>query len=220
MSTEEVTGPENASALDSFFFDQALYGRYRLPMLIVFVTGVVWGVQPVAIYYALDVEVRDQIQNAIATDVMAHFLAPVVLWILFWLGFVVLGYYVAGARMRMGRLFKLTGWGMLPFVPIGLVRGAVKHVTYQGAELPIGVLMGQFPSEWEGYKAIVAEQAGDPLLVAATVGSCLFLILSAYVWVYAFKYSSDTEDRRDHLTVVAVPTLLYVAYVVVSAVPM
>jgi hypothetical protein len=102
---------------------------------------------------------------------------------------------------------------------MGLVRAAGRYIVFQGAELPIGVLMGRFPSEWEGYQALVAEHTGAPLLVAVDLGSCVFLLLSAYIWSYAFKYSTDTEDRRDIVTVIAVPTFLYVAYVVWYSVP-
>jgi len=219
MGVKEAIKPEDATGFDSFFFDQALYGRYRLPFAIAFVTGIVWAFQPVATYYALTPEAREQIQNAVATDWMIHFLVPFLLWILFWVGFVVLGYYLLGVRMQMGRLFKLTGWGIAPFAPAGMIRAAGKYLAYQGKDLPVGVLMGQFPSEWDGYHAVISETAGNTFLVASDFLGCAFVLLSAYIWLYAFKYSTDAESRREVAPAVAVPIVLYVAYVLLAALP-
>jgi hypothetical protein len=215
MGTGETrAGPRTETAVDSFFYDQALYGRYRLPTLIAFVTGIVWALQPVAIYYSMDVEARENIKNAIATDWMIHFITPAVFWILFWIAFVILGYYVVGARMRMGRLFKLTGWGIVSFSLMGIGRAAGKYFAYQSQEIPVGVLMGQFPSEWNGYNAMVAVTEGHPMIVGTNIASLVFMLVSAYIWFYAFKYSTDIKDRRDILIVVGIPILLYAAYVI------
>lgn len=204
---------EGSTTSDSFFRNQALYGRYRWPTLIALLTGFVWALQPVAIYYALEPGEGENIQNAIATDTMVHFLIPLFLWVFFWIAFVILGHF-SGARMRVGRLFKLTGWGMAPFALIGAVRALGKYYAYQGETLPIGVTIGRFPSEWRGYNELIAAVSGDQLLVAANVGSCIFLLLSGYIWLYTVRYSTNLEERRKIVIIVAVPTLLFVAYTI------
>lgn len=207
---------ERESATDSFFRDQALYGRYRLPTFIALLTGVVWALQPVALYYALDLEVRENIQNAVATDTMIHFLIPIGLWLYFWITFVVIAHF-RGARIKVGRLFKLIGWGMAPFALMGLVRAAGRYYAYQGAEIPVGVTVGRFPSEWNGYHELIGEVSGDPLLVGTTLGSLVFLLLSAYFWIPAVKYSTNLEDRKNILLVVGIPILLYALYTAVPS---
>lgn len=215
MSTEDQSAvPENVTGLDSFFAKQALFGKYRLPVLIALFTGFVWAIQPVAIYYTLEVNTRENIKNAVAVDWMVHFIIPLVFWVVFSALFVLVSYYVVSARMRVGRMFKLTGWGLFPFALIGLVRAAAKYFVFENAEIPTGVIMGRFPSEWDGYQALTTAHAGDTLLVAANIGSCVFLLLSAYIWTYSIKNSTDLEEYRDILIIVSVPTLLYLVYTI------
>jgi hypothetical protein len=206
---------KDGTALDSFFRDQALYGRYRWPLSFVVVAGVLWAMQPVAIYYSLGSAVGDQIQNAIAIDTLIHFVIPGFLWLYFWAAFVLLSHF-SGGRMRVGRLFRLTAWGMLPFALIGAVRALGKYYAYQGKELPIGVVIGRFPSEWRGYSQLTAEYAEEPLLVGSLVGSCALLLASVYVWTFVIKYSTDLEDRRKIRAIALVPTVGYVGYAVGS----
>lgn len=207
---------EKESVAASFFRDQALYGRYRLPTFIALLTGIIWSLQPIALYYALDLDVRENIQNAVATDTMIHFLIPLGLWIYFWIAFVVLAHF-RGGRIKAGRLFKLIGWGMAPFALIGAVRAAGRYYAYQGAEIPVGVTIGRFPSEWNGYNKLIGEVSGDPLLVGTTVGSCIFLLLSAYLWIYAVKYSTNLEELRDILIVISVPIILFFGYTAIPS---
>lgn len=214
MGTEQLSiDSDEGSAVESFFQQQALFGRYRLPLTIVFVTGIVWALQPVGLYYALDPSVGGDIQNAVATDWMIQFLVPFFLWILFWLGFVLVVYFYVGARLRAGRLFKLTGWGMAPFALAGAIRSAGRYYAYQGATLPVGVIPGRFPSEWNGYGELVAAHSDDLLIVGTNVGGLIFLVASAYVWVFAVRFSTDIDDWRDAVVTVVVPVVAYAAYV-------
>ena len=206
---------KDGTALDSFFRDQALYGRYRWPLSFVVVAGVLWAMQPVAIYYSLGSAVGDQIQNAIAIDTLIHLVIPGFLWLYFWVAFVLLSHF-SGGRIRVGRLFRLTAWGMLPFALIGAVRALGKYYAYQGRELPIGVVIGRFPSEWRGYSQLTAEYAEEPLLVGSLVGSCALLLASVYVWMFVIKYSTDLKDRRKIRAIALVPTVGYVGYAVGS----
>lgn len=210
MSHEGSTGP------DSFFHNQALYGKYRWPTVIVMLSGIIWALQPVATYYAIDPEAQDLIQNAVAVDTMINFLVPAFLWLGFWIAFVSLTYFLGG-RLRAGRMFKLTAWGMAPFALVGAVRAAGKYYVYQDATIPIGVTVGRFPSEWRGYNEMLAESASDQLLVGTIIGSCVFLLLSAYLWMYAVRYSTNLEDRKKIATIVAIPTLIYIGYSIISA---
>lgn len=206
MVTNLITGP------DSFFQKQALFGRYRIPTAIALITGLAWAFQPVATYYALDPDVRINIMNATAAEWIIHFMIPFGLWIYFWIAFVLLTKFLGG-RLRMGRLFKLTGWGLAPIALAGLVRAAGKHVVFQGETLPHEVRRGVMSAELEGYEAMVAEVGADPVLVAATVASCLLLILSGYIWSFSVRYATDLE-RQEVLTVVTIPTVIYAAYAV------
>lgn len=210
-NSENDTTSSSSTSVGSFFRNQALFGRYRLPSFIALLTAIVWALQPVVIFYALDSGEGAKIQNALAVDWIIHFLVPFSIWVYFWVAFSLIA-YLMGRRMRMGRLFKLTGWGMAPFVLVGLARTVGKYYTFQGADFPIPVVRGRFESEWEGYQALVAEAAGDPTLVGATAVSCAFLLLSGYIWTYAIKYSTDLENRKKILTIVSIPTLIYAAY--------
>lgn len=209
MSTEDNTVP------DLFFRDQALYGRYRMPMFIVMLSGFLWAMQPVVTYYALNPEVQEQIQNAVAMDTMIHFLIPGFLWVGFWVAFALLAHFL-GARMRADRLFKLTAWGMAPFALVGFVRTVGKYYVYQDATLPVGVTVGRFPSEWRGYNELLAEFSSDPIFIGTVLGSCIFLLLSGYLWLFAIKYSTDLEDPKKIYITVVVPIAVYVGYTVVS----
>lgn len=199
---------------DSFFKDQALYGRFRLPTLLAVVTGIAWGFQPIAIYYAMDPESRVSIMNAISAEWIIHFLIPWGVWLFFWAAFYT-GVKAYGGRVRVGRLFKLVGWGLAPFTFIGLVRAAGKYYAFQGEPLPHEVRRGVMSAELRGYEDMLAEVGAAPAIVGATVVSCLFLILSGYIWVYAVRHSTDLEDRQIFV-VVAVATGIYALYSVAN----
>lgn len=201
---------------DSFFKDQALFGRFRLPTLIAILAGIAWGFQPIAIYYAMDAESRVNIMNAVSAEWIIHFMIPWGIWLFFWVAFYV-GVKAYGGRVRVGRLFKLVGWGLAPFTLIGLVRAAGKYYAFQGVSLPHDVRRGVMSAELRGYENMLAEVGAHSAIVAATVASCLFLLLSAYVWRYAIRHSTDLEDRRV-LVVIAVPTVLYALYSVANVV--
>jgi hypothetical protein len=186
MSQQDETG------LKPFFQNQALYGRYRWPTLFVAVAGLVWAMQPIAVYYSLGADVGDQIQNAIAVDAFVHFTIPAALWLYFWITFALLSHYS------------------------GAVRALAKYYIYQGKELPIGVVIGRFPSEWRGYNQLTAEYAGEPLLIGSLAGSCIFLLISIYIWTFVIYYSTNIEDRTKVRAIATLPTLGYVSYAIVS----
>lgn len=193
---------------DRFFQNQALYGRYRWPTLIVLFAGIAWALQPIAIYYALEYEEQRLIQDAVATDWMASFLTPALLWVFFWLSFLFISNYFS-RQLRPGRLFKLVGWGFAPFILIGITRAAGFFYIYQGAVIPIPVRQGRVDAEWEGYRAMIAEMAGDPMLIALTVFSWVFLLVSGYMWMYAVKNSTDIPKTKHIILVVSVPLAIY-----------
>ncbi len=196
--------------IDSFFKDQALYGRFRIPTLIALLTGIAWAFQPVATFYALDQDVRIDIMNAAAAEWIVHFMTPFGIWLFVWAAFFALA-KLLGGRIRVGRLFKLSGWGLAPVAVFGLVRAVGNYYAFQGVTLPHEVRRGVMSAELEGYENMVAEVGADPAIVAATAAGCLLLVPSAFLWMYAVRHSTDLEHRQV-LVVVALPTLALAAY--------
>jgi len=200
----------NSNRLDPFFEDQALFGRYRGVAVIMALTGLSWALQPVAIFYALETGADVSIQNALAADWIIRFISPFFLWFVFWLAFALI-VKLLGGKLRYGRLFKLVGWGFAPMILTGITRAVGRYYAFKGASLPRPVRRGEMFSEFEGYRELVAQFHGDPVIVGTTLASCTFVAFSAYFWLYAVKYSS-TINRRQRFIVVSIPALCYVGY--------
>ncbi|MFC4989421.1 Yip1 family protein [Saliphagus infecundisoli] len=211
-ASSTTTGTSLGQRLNSFFKDQALYGRFRIPTLIALLAGIAWAFQPVATFYALDQDVRIDIMNAAAAEWIVHFMMPFGIWLFVWAAFFALA-KLLGGRIRVGRLFKLAGWGLAPIAAFGIVRAVGNYYAFQGETLPHEVRRGVMSAELEGYENMVAEVGADPAIVAATAAGCLLLVPSALLWMYAVRHSTDLEHRQV-LTVVVVPTLALAAYFV------
>lgn len=203
----------NVSGINSFLREQAQYGRFRGPTLSVLLAGVAFGLQGVAIYYALGEEALD-ISNAITVEVAIQFGEPIALW------FVLSGAFALIARMftsriRIGRLFKLSGWGFLPFVVTGITWALGDYLVFQDQTVPDGVQVGVLSAEREAFQLIVTRVATDPVIIATTVIGCVFILGSGYIWSLAVKYSTDLE-RRQSMIVAFLPTLAYIAFILLQ----
>jgi hypothetical protein len=176
----------------------------------VLLAGVALAFQSVAVYYALGPRAND-LNNAITVEVIIGFGTSIVLWLIFTGVFSVLMRLLT-SRIRFGRLFKLVGWGFVPFVFAGLVWSAGRYFAFQGQTVPDGVRVGVLSSEREALQSITAGVTGDPVLVATTAVGCVFVLLSGYLWSFAVEYSSDLNRRRATL-IAGVPVVLYIVRV-------
>lgn len=202
-------------SVDTFFEKQSKFGRYRIPTLVVFTAGLALALRSIALYYGISSN-RDALSNAIVVSFTANLFEPVFLWVLFTGVFYVL-VKLFGGRARIGRLFKLAGWGFAPFVVFGILRAIGTYYAVRDEVVPDSVRPGVIGSEQEGYSAIMAQASGDPVLVAATAVGCLFLLLSGYLWVYAVDESTDLNDRQERI-VVAIPLVIYTAYALLQVI--
>lgn len=206
---------DSVSGVDSFFKEQAQFGRYQLPTLIVFLASLALALQSIAVYYALGSD-GTTISNAITIEFAFQMGEVVILWLLFTAAFYVLS-KLAGARVRIGRLFKLTGWGFASFIPAGIAWAIGDYYAFRGLSVPEGVRVGVLRSEREAFGALVAQTQGDPVLLGITAFGCLFVLFGGYLWAMAIEYSSNLERQRAML-VAAVPPIVYIGYRLLTAV--
>lgn len=201
--------------VDTFFEKQSQFGRYRLPTIVVFVAGLAMAMQSIALYYGIGSS-RNALSNAVTVSFVADLAEPFLLWMLFAGAFYVLA-KLLGGRARIGRLFKLTGWGFAPFALFGILRAVGTYYAVQGKTIPDSVRPGVIGSEQEGYHAVMAQSSGDPVLVATTAIGCLFFLVSGYFWVLAVDESTNL-NRRQVRIVVVIPLLVYTAYALLQVV--
>ena len=200
---------KSINQFDAFFEDQARFGRNRLPLLIVFITGFAIGLQSVAVHYALGDD-ASALANALTVTFFFEWLRPFVLWIGFTFIFYILA-KVFNARLRFGRLFKLVGWGFIPFIFSGVIWAIGRYLVFQNQEVPDGVREGVLSSELDAYESILETIAGEPVLVITTVIGCIFVVGSGMIWIKAVSLSSDLNDRQAHL-VAGIPVFLYILF--------
>lgn len=197
---------------DQYFEEKAQFGRLRLAGLVITLVGFAYALQSIAMYYSLGAQ-RTELSNAITIEFGARFLEPVLLW-----GILTTVFYLAakllGARVRFGRLLKLTGIGFIPFVLTGLVWSIGYYLAFQDLTVP-DVRVGVLGSEREALAALSAEATADPALVGATVVGCLLALVAVYFWGLAIDYSSNIDSRRTSWLIAAVPAIAYVLYSVV-----
>lgn len=198
--------------IDSFFERQAQFGRTRTAAAVVLLAGFAMGAKSLATYYALGAD-RVEVSNALTVEFAFRFGEPILLWIAFTGMFYTLGRLLT-SRIRLGRLFKLLGWGFVPMVATGLLGAIGRYVAFSDATVPDTVQVGVLESEQEAYDAMTAQVAGDPVLVGTVVVGSLFVLISGYLWAVALEYSSDLDRRRAGM-VVALPVLAYIMFSIV-----
>lgn len=198
---------------DQFFEEKAQFGRLRLAGLVVTLVGFAYALQSIAMYYALGAQ-RTEVSNAITVEFAARFAEPVLLWAVLTVVFY-LAAKLLGARVRFGRLLKLTGIGFIPFVLTGLAWSVGYYLSFRDLTVP-EVRVGVLASEREALAALSADVTGDPELVGATVVGCLFALTAIYFWGLAIDYSSDIDSRRTSWLIAAIPAVAYVLYSVMG----
>lgn len=191
-----------------FFKHQAQFGKLRLSGVVMLFAGIAYALQSIAVYYALGAD-RTNLANAITVEFAILFLEPLVVWAIFTVVFYLFA-KLLGARIRTGRLFKLTGLGFLPIIMTGLVWSVGHYMAVRGQTVS-DVRVGVLGDEREAYATLIEQVVGDPILVATTLIGCVFILASIYLWGLAIEYSSDLERRRT-IVIAAVPAIAYVVY--------
>lgn len=197
--------------IDSFFEQEAQFGRTRRSVAVVFLTALAMGAQSLATYYALGAD-RLEVSNALTVEFAYQFGEPILLWVALTGVLYLLG-RVFTSRIRIGRLFKLLGWGFVPMIATGLLGAVGRYIAFSDVAVPDDVQVGVLESEREAYAAMSAEVAGDPVLVGTVVAGSLFVLVSGYLWTVALEYSSNLDRGRAGL-VTAVPVVVYVAFTI------
>lgn len=195
--------------IDLFLREEGMFGRLRRPSLLLVVTGLAWAAQSVAVYYALGTD-QTEVANAITIEFIIQFFKPFIIWILMTVVFYVL-LKISGAKVRINRLFKLVGWGFVPFIFTGIIFSVGKYVGFQDVAVPGFVQVGVLASERDAYEVMVAQTAGDPIVVLTTVIGLGFVLISGYLWGIAV-HNSTTLDQPKSWIISGIPTLAYVTY--------
>lgn len=178
----------------------------KLPALIVILAGLTFGLQHVGTYYGLGPQ-REVFVSAFPVLFVAGFVEPIVLWLIV----TIVAYVIArllGAELLIGRLFRLGGWGFIPFMFTGLAWTVGRYVVFGSATIP-DFNEGVLEQELNAYGAMVAQHSG-PLIAVFLAGS-VFFIASIYLWVHAMKKSGSIETRTAVIATV-VPMVAYVLF--------
>lgn len=129
-----------------------------------------------------------------------------------WVAVTAIVYVVAGRRAGERRqfrdLFKLLGWGFVPAVCSGVVAGIATYLVY--AQTP-------FPNDPSQLSAFFASLRSDPTLVVSRSLFVVFTVWQGFLWTFAVRNLYDVSFRTA-LTTVVVPTVLWLAIPLSSAV--
>lgn len=199
-------------AIDEFIEEESKFGRFLEPGVVVALACIAWAAQDVAVMVALGSE-GEKVGRAYFLSLILHGLQPAGLWFLFATVFYLSARLIGGYGRAM-RLYHLSGWGFITFIPAGIAWAVGKYYAYLGQtvrELNIREEV-DLSVKWNITQTLEREIAGDPMLVSMAVVACLFVLSSVYLWTLAIDYSMSL-DRRQSAVVAAAPALVYVVYV-------
>jgi len=148
-------------------------------------------------------------------EAVGTIIIPLLGAVILWLGTAVVSHLVSGhynGRGPLGRLVKLSAWTLIPIGIGNLGRTIAIYFSYNS--LSSGDVDFGDANGFDSSATILRDAASNDVLVVASTG---FLILSAVVMWYLLSYAvvaAKNLDLEDAKTVAAVPTGLFVVYLV------
>ncbi|MFB6173473.1 MAG: Yip1 family protein [Halobacteriales archaeon] len=208
MVSQLVTDPEG------FIGHQADFGGGAKPFYVVLVGGVGLALYAASSALALGgfsgYTSISTVQTALLASIGANLIRPLVLWVIFAVGFYAVS-MVFGGRGSIADVFKLTGWGFLPFLPMGIVWGIGRYLALRDETLPPNIQTNYLSFEIPGLNQFNAKAAGEPVFLAALVVGFLFLAYSGYIWTVTLEETRELNRTQAAISV-AIPVVLWVLY--------
>ena len=195
-----VTGPTDLFADPGRFFeDVAEDDGLRGPALVVGFLGIVSaaGGIPVAEVTAtlLPPEASAFAGFTYVTTVVGGFVGAFVVWLVYAVVFHLVSSLAFDGDGPFARTLAVTGWGLAPAVPVGILSGFLTYLALRSTPIPSGP---------EGAMAFLAQMQNSPYVLAAGVLGVLGLLWQAYLWTYGVKHARGVE-LRDAAITVAIP---------------
>lgn len=118
-------------------------------------------------------------------------LGILVTWVVFAGLFHLISIYFDGDG-QFREVVRLTGYGFVPFIFMGVISGVINFFVYQGVSLP------RSP---EGITTFVQQTQSGPLFVLLSVISIVFVVWRGFLWMFAVKYARGLTIRQAAITV-------------------
>lgn len=210
MISDLVTGPR------AFITERTKYRGTRTQVIIAIIAGLAFGVQHVGSYYQLDENIAIDLYEVLVLHFSINVLAPFAIWIAATALITIMGRFLVG-RFRTGDVFRLSGWGLLPLVPSGLVRTAGRLYGVRGASPPDLGKFSYLGYEWDQYQLYLEFANSEPVFMLATVVAALFVIHTGYIWMMVVEALGEREgidvDTGSAALLAGIPALLCLAWI-------
>lgn len=179
----------------------------RIPLLLVFLTGIVTAVTTylsmTAIMPALPSGTQGIIEMVgIAVAVFTVFVAPII-WILQALVFYALSSFFKGSG-DLKKTLEVVGYGYVPGIFSALAGLVLTYSFLSSFTFPSIDLTDPTASA-----ALQEMMQGSPMMLIARILGLVFLVWTANIWIFGMKYAR-TLTTRDATITVGVPVVLYI----------
>lgn len=138
---------------------------------------------------------------------------PLLIMLLLWVGYSVIIHLISGhfgGRNPPGQIFKGAAWAFLPIGLGNLAQAAALFLIFRNADVGER-LDGLTPAH--RLEAVFESSMNEPLMMVAVLVFGLSILVSAYLLIWVV-ISAKELTREDALKVVAVPTIVHLAFVV------
>lgn len=125
-------------------------------------------------------------------SVIGGFIGVLVTWFLYAAAFHVVSALAFGAEGSFRTTLALTGWGLVPRIPQGLISAGITYVVFADATMPTDPVAA-------GRMAQMLQN--DPLFTLATWLGVVFLLWSAMLWTFGMRHGRDLTLKQAGLTV-------------------
>jgi hypothetical protein len=181
---------------DAFFAERVEAPSLLGPTLVVLLVAVLGAVASYPVLEATMGALPPEAGPFVAVFRVVGALVGVVVTLLIWVLYAVAFHLVASLAFDGGGSFRDTfavvGWGFVPAVFGGLVGVVVNFVVFSGV---------RFPTDPTRMQPFVQELRGRPAFLVAGVLGIVFLLWSAFLWIFAVRHAEGLDLREAALTV-------------------
>ena len=199
---------------DEFFRERAASPpNLQLPLLIILIGGVISGINA---YLVTGLMARGMTEETVQYLLILQFssfnfalIMVFVLWVLFSVVFYGISSFLKGEG-RFKKLLEVIGFGYLPWLLGTIVTTAIFVAVSPTIQVPVIDIMDPQQAAETG-RTIRGIFAENTYLMIGWVVGVLFIIWTAYLWVFGIQHSGKIELRFAVITVV-LPVASYIFY--------
>lgn len=193
---------------DEFFRNEAENPDILRPGLILVASSLVGVITPVIIMNKIMTVVTDTntfITVGIVISVLTSFLSIYMVWIVYSLIFFIITIPLGGEG-EFRDLFKLIGWGFIPYIFSGIVGATISYLAIQNTPFIAGEMT---------IVAYMGNVNNSQIMNISKASSTIFFAWSGFMWVFAVKHARNLNIRRSVITV-GIPVLISIIYRIVT----